>query len=171
MATKKRVRPTEAQLGRPLTMTEMGLNPNQQMFVVEYMKDMDRAGAYIRAGYGGDKAKEDMKTAYQNATNLLSNPLIKEAIDRFIGQRMNRVELDVDWALARFKRIYLEAIDQQDWSAACRALENIGKYLGMYEKDNKQKTYSESDVQRLQTELKERGFDMTRVNFPNPSKN
>ena len=64
--------------------------------------------------------------------------------------------------------LYLQALNTGDWGNACRALENIGKHLGIYERDNRQKVYSENDAARLRAELEEAGFDMERVNF-NPS--
>ncbi len=143
---------------------EMGmpLTKKQQLFVYEYLIDLNAAGAYVRAGY---KAAND-QVAASCAHKLLRKADIREAIDEAQGERLKRLELDADWVVIRLKVIYLQVTVNRNYSAALRALENIGKFLGLYEKNNSQKRqYTQDDVETLKTELEAAGFNFERAAF------
>lgn len=163
--TKKREFPGVKKVARvnPSPRQYKVLTDRQRLFIYEYLVDMDPSAAYIRAGYedSGNKA-----SIYTSACRLLKNAKVMEEIDRLQVERLNKLGIDAEWAIIRFKLIYLEAMKRRELSNACRALENIGKHLGIYEKDNKQKTsYSEADLEKLKQELKEAGFTFDRINF------
>src|SRR5262245_4369549 len=82
--------------------------------------------------------------------------------------RMERLELDADWVVQRFRLVYLYAMQDRDYSAAIRALENIGKFLGIFEQHNRQKRkeLTPEECDRLKAELETRGYDFSRRNFP-----
>ncbi len=70
--------------GRP-----KGLTQRQQRFVDEYLLDLNGTQAAIRAGYSP-------QTAQQMATENLSKPLVKAAVDLAIANRVNRVQVKQD---------------------------------------------------------------------------
>ena len=147
----------------PTRQKQQRLLPRQVRFVREYLIDLSPADAYIRSGY----EVTDRKSAYTLACRLMKNPQILEAIDQQQHGMLNRLEIDADWAILRFKAVFLLAMNKGDLANACVALRNIGQHLGLYERDNKQKVqqYTQADLDRLKSELTEAGFDFTRINF------
>ncbi len=137
------------------------LNLCQERFCYEYLVDMDRAAAYIRAGYEA----QDEVSAYRHACRLLRKVEVKELLDRLQGQRVDRLEVDGDWAVTRWKMVYQDAWRRGDLKNAIAALVNISKYLGLYEKHNLQRKYTQEDLERLKGELEQAGMDFKWVNF------
>ena len=74
----------------------MSLNPRQQRFVDEYLKDANGTQAVIRAGYSANGAKV-------TAHRLLTNPNVKEAVKA--GQEAIAEDNDVTrgWLIDEFK--------------------------------------------------------------------
>lgn len=68
------------------------LPEKQQLFVLEYMKDLNGTGAAIRANYSE-------KTARQQASRLLSNVNIQNAIAELKAERNGRLSIDVDYVV------------------------------------------------------------------------
>ena len=66
-------------------MLKDSLPPKQKRFVEEYVIDRNATAAYIRAGYNSDG-----NTASVCASQLLSEPKIREAIDELIDQVSER---------------------------------------------------------------------------------
>nr|RAW03656.1 terminase small subunit [Aerococcus urinae] len=75
-------------------MTTIKLTAKQQLFVVEYLKDLNATQAAIRAGYSKKSAAE---VGHEN----LRKPQIAEAIEAAMNARTKRAELDADWVLKR----------------------------------------------------------------------
>jgi len=140
----------------------MPLNAKQELFVREYLVDMSPADAYLRAGY--EVASREV--AWKAANRLMKNVEVLRAIDDAQCERMDRLDLTADWVVARFHREYLEASRDRNHSAAIKALENIARYLGIYERDPRQKYVSPEDVERIKSELEARGVSFERVNAP-----
>ncbi len=136
----------------------MPLTLRQQRFVREYLIDLNATSAYERAGY----RVANEQVAASCAHKLLRNAEIREAVDRAQCGRLDRLELDADWVVIRFKQIYLRAMSERDFGAAIKALDNIGKFLGIYERHQHQK-YGLADIDRLKRELEEVGVDFERV--------
>jgi phage terminase small subunit len=120
----------------------MALTDKQMNFVNEYMKDMNGAAAYLRAGY---KCSED--AARVNASRLLTNDNVKAEIATRQAQLQQESNISVQWVLTSFKSIAERCMQAEevkdrdgngtgeykfDSSGANKALENIGKYLGMF---------------------------------------
>jgi len=76
---------------------EKTLTVQQRLFVLEYLKDFNATKAAIRAGYSE-------KTASQQAYQLLQIPLLRDAIDKEIEDRADRLQVDADWVLKRLKQ-------------------------------------------------------------------
>ncbi len=60
---------------QPFNLRNYGLNDMQVRFVEEYLIDLNRTAAYRRAGYKGEG-----NTAYVNASRLLRNAKVSQAI-------------------------------------------------------------------------------------------
>lgn len=75
----------------------MALTAKQQRFVAEYLIDLNQTQAAIRAGYSE-------KTAAEQASRLLTNVKVAEAIQAEMKARSERTQIDADWVLKRLAR-------------------------------------------------------------------
>lgn len=75
----------------------MALTAKQQRFVAEYLIDLNATQAAIRAGYSE-------KTAAEQASRLLTNVKVAEAIQAAMKARSERTQIDADWVLKRLER-------------------------------------------------------------------
>lgn len=122
-------------------MTALGkLTPRQGRFVEEYLKDLNATQAAIRAGYSA-------KTADVQGPRLLGNVRVGAAIAAGKAARTKRAELSADWVLRNLRKNLQRALQAEPvldskgeptgeyvyaGSVANRALELIGKHLGMF---------------------------------------
>lgn len=72
----------------------MALTPKQQRFVEEYLIDLNGAQAAIRCGYSA-------RTANREASRLLSNADIKQAVDSARNERSEKTKINAQWVLDR----------------------------------------------------------------------
>lgn len=103
------------------------LSPKQQLFVAEYLVDLNATAAYKRAGY---KPRTDAAAA-ESASRLLRNVKVAAAVAAAQTKREQRTEITQDWVLGRLK---IEATSEgEDSSHAARvsALKVIAQHLGM----------------------------------------
>ena len=70
------------------------LKPKQQLFVDEYLIDLNATQAAIRAGYSA-------KTAEVQGCRLLRNAHIVAAVEAASTKRAERTRIDADWVLKR----------------------------------------------------------------------
>ena len=116
------------------------LRPKQQLFIEEYLIDLNATRAAIRAGYSE-------KTARQMGTENLSKPVIQAAIQEAFQARSDRTNATQDWVLERLEEnveramgrvpvLDREGNETGEWtyqgSVANRSLELLGKHLGMF---------------------------------------
>lgn len=132
-------------------MTARKLTPKQQRFVEEYLVDLNATQAAIRAGYSE-------RTARSQGSRLLTNADISRAIGAAKQQRAQRTELDADWVLSGLREVaercmtavpvvrfdftekaMVPVLDDEgngvwqfDSRGANRAIELVGKHLGMF---------------------------------------
>jgi phage terminase small subunit len=104
------------------------LSPKQQLFVKEYLVDLNATGAYRRAGY---RAKGSAATA--GAAQILANPRVQAAVQEAFKARSERTEITADFVLRGLaaeatKGAHLDVPN----AARIRALELLGKHLGMF---------------------------------------
>jgi phage terminase small subunit len=119
---------------------EKGLTAKQQLFVTEYLRDLNATQAAIRAGYSRNRPSE---IGYQ----LLQKTKVQTALTEALQQRAEAVELNTEWVLERFKLISDRCIQAEpvtdrdgnplgeyrfDAAGANKAAEMIGKHLGMF---------------------------------------
>ena len=115
----------------------------QQLFISEYVKDLNGASAYKRAGY---KVKDE-KIATACASRLLTNANIKTAVEKLMQNRAEKNLLTADWVLKHLKEnlercMQIEPVVDRyghetgvfKWEpkAANKSLELIGKHIGMF---------------------------------------
>lgn len=104
----------------------------EKLFCDEYLVDLNGTQAAIRAGYSENSATE---IASQNLTKLH----IKEYIQERQKVLQEIVEIDQVWILNEFKELLVKTKEDSKYSESTKILENIGKHLGFYATDNKQK--------------------------------
>lgn len=139
------------------------LTDKQARFVEEYLVDLNATAAYLRAGY---KCSED--AARINASKLLTNTNISQAVQTALAERSARTEITQDYVLANLKEIVercmqrAPVVDRRgrqiyddegnavwafDAKNANRALELLGKHLGLF--IEKQKVTLDGDPLRI----------------------
>ncbi|WP_353736191.1 terminase small subunit [Clostridium sp. ZBS14] len=107
------------------------MTTKQKRFCNEYLIDLNATQAAIRAGYSVDSAKV---IGCEN----LTKPNVKSYLDRRIAKREVRTEITQDKVLNELAKIGFANIDDYvvvDSSSGydkVRALENIGRHLGMF---------------------------------------
>lgn len=130
------------------------LTDKEQTFILEYLVDFNVTQAAIRAGYSEG-------TAYSIGWETLRKPEIRDAIFSEQKDRASRLRIEADWAVLQFVDMYEAARRLNDIKTAIKAMENIGKYLGIYEKDNKQKSGA-GNLEALKAKLTARGMKLDR---------
>lgn len=134
------------------------LTARQKQFVAEYLLDLNATQSAIRAGYSP-------RTASIQASRLLSNVKVADAIAQAVEKRSQRTVMDQDWVLACLREVVdrcMQAIPVCDRhgnftgefrfnaAGATRALEIIGKHLQMFtDKGDSQNPFN---VRELSTE-------------------
>lgn len=123
----------------------MKFTAKQQMFIDEYLVDLNATQAAIRAGYSE-------RTAKSQGHRLLTNVDILARIEELKKTRADRLQLDAYWVLKRLMEISDRSMQaepvmefdytekklvetgeyQFDSSGANKATELIGKHLGMF---------------------------------------
>jgi len=121
----------------------VALTPKQEIFVQEYLVDLNATAAAKRAGYSE-------KTAYSMGQRLLKNVEIQKAVQEANASRQRRTEITQDYVIGELAKIAgKEASDAQDsdlrYSNKIKALELLGKHLGAFERTDKQQTFQEDD--------------------------
>ncbi|NCC95664.1 MAG: terminase small subunit [Synergistales bacterium] len=122
------------------------LTAKQKAFVSEYLVDLNATAAAIRAGYSE-------KSARKVGSDTLAKPHVQAAIEEALAERRERVEVTQDQVIADLLEIKERCLQRspvvdrrgdqiQDdegrdvWSFnakdAIRALELLGKHLGMF---------------------------------------
>jgi hypothetical protein len=99
----------------------------QRRFIAEYIVDLSGVGAYKRAGYKARGA-----SARANASRLLANANIRQAIDAAQAARAERTRIDADDVVRRLDRESTATRPGSSHSARVRALELLGKHLGLF---------------------------------------
>ena len=106
------------------------LKPQQERFVVEYLKTPENAtDAAIRAGYSP-------KTATAQASRLLTNVNVRKAIDEAQNETRERVKeevgLTVDMVVNGLLKEAQDYAEGSTQSARVSAWAHLGKHLGMF---------------------------------------
>jgi len=109
---------------------ERGLTPRQAAFVREYLVDLNATQAAIRAGYAEASAQEQ-------SSRLLSNDMVKAAVEAGKAARASRVQVTADDVV----RILLKEAMADDGptckTGRVKAAELLGKHLAMFTEASK----------------------------------
>ncbi|AHV96146.1 terminase small subunit [Paenibacillus sabinae] len=118
----------------------MALTAKQELFCKEYIVDLNATQAAIRAGYSE-------RTAGSVGHENLKKPEIADKIAELQQERGKKVGIDAQWVLDRLVELTDRCMQGEpvtdregnptgewkfDSSGANKALENIGKHLGMF---------------------------------------
>ena len=124
------------------------LTARQQRFVEEYLLDLNGSQAAIRAGYSE-------QTATMQASRLLTNANVAAAVINAQAKRAEKVEVTAEWVLKGLIEIHDRAMQHHavldregkpigeyvyQGQVASRALELLGKHLGMFDKQRSEPT-------------------------------
>src|SRR5690625_250428 len=106
----------------------MKLNRRQQLFVDEYIVDLNATQAAIRAGYSE-------RTARQQAQRLLTNVVIEKAIEKRMKEKTDELIMKQDEILVRLsEQARREAIDYQVVLVEKPIYNDDGKFVGVEKK-------------------------------------
>ena len=127
------------------------LEPKQEAFCQEYLKDLNGTQAAMRAGYTDKPA-----TAKVQASRLLSNDNVVARIQALMDERLDRTRIDQDYVLTSLKvvaerclqrapvmvrrgREFVQMVDEEgrnvwrfDSMGANKSLELLGKHLKLF---------------------------------------
>lgn len=108
-------------------MCQEELTPKQARFVEEYLLDLNAAAAARRAGYSE-------KNADSIAAQLLRKTKVFEAVQSAVAARSAKAEITAEYVLENLKRLSERCMSEEEFapSAAARALELLGKHLGLF---------------------------------------
>ena len=109
-----------------------GLTPKQEKFCLEYMSTGDPEEAYKKAGYKSRWLKPAVK-------RMLTNPLIQMRLNEIREQALKDVKVNAEKVLDKVMEVYDSAMQESDFTNANRAMETIGKHLGMFVDRSEQK--------------------------------
>lgn len=85
-------------MGQTRRSTAKGLTPKQARFVAEYLVDLNGTQAAIRAGYS-------KRTAQEQSSDLLSKPIIAQAVARGKARQLEAAELSATRVLEEYRRL------------------------------------------------------------------
>ena len=105
------------------------LTNKQKRFCEEYLIDLNATQAYIRAGYSVKKTV----TAEQNASKLLRNTKVQEYIAELRTNQQQRTQITADVVLGELVKIAAAEDVQITGKEKIKALELLGKHLGLFQ--------------------------------------
>ena len=112
------------------------MNRRQELFVQEYLVDLCGAKAARRAGYA-------QKHARCQGSRLLRDPEIRRAVDAAMEERLARIQVKQEEVIEELKGVAMAQASDENGAAVklgskLRALELLGKHLGLFEGKNSQ---------------------------------
>ena len=108
-------------------------SPKQRLFVKEYLIDHNATQAAIRAGYSS-------KTAYSIGQENLKKPEIWAELKKAMTEREEKTQVTAEMVIKGLLKEATREDDQGTPAARVSAWEKLGKHLGIFEKDNSQKS-------------------------------
>ena len=101
------------------------LTTRQEMFVSEYLVDLNATQAALRAGYSAH-------TAHKNSYRLLHRPAVAEAIRQAVEVRAERLQLSSEDVLRSIVDIRGKAVTGGKLTQALKANELLGRHLKLF---------------------------------------
>lgn len=141
------------------------LTNKQELFCQEYLIDLNGTQAYLRSHPKADGNQVSYMTAQTESSRLLVKPLIASRIKELLDERKDQINVNAEFVLRSLLDVAAKcqqakpvlvwdpvakemvqktdgearAVYEFDAQGANRALELVGRHLGIFEKDNKQK--------------------------------
>jgi|TARA_R110000824_G_scaffold330162_1_gene516946 phage terminase small subunit len=113
-----------------MTALPFRLSPMQYKFAYEFIETGDAYQAYINTGYSvGDKKPFLIRG---KAKELLQTPKVAAFVNYIRDKTMDKLSIKVEDIIEKFMSTYNQAMESADFTNANRALENLGKHLGMF---------------------------------------
>jgi len=103
-------------------MADKKLTPKQDLFVQEYLIDLNATQAAIRAGYS-------KHTAQEQSSRLLSNVIISQAVKEANAQRLENTGINAQWVLDQSVDLYKECREKGELTAAKACMDLVGKHV------------------------------------------
>lgn len=127
------------------------LTPKQERFCVEYVKDLNATQAAIRAGYSE-------KTAKAIGSENLTKPDVAARVESLQAERAAEHSVTGQWVVDQLKSAAEKNLAAEPTQGAgIKALELLGKHLGIFGEDNRQKAgVTTEDIIRALDERDER---------------
>jgi len=126
----------------------------QLRFVDEYCIDLDGPKAAQRAGY-------KTKNIHRLARDLLVHPLVKPLIEERLKEKRERMAIDEDYVIQRLMRL-AEDQEKNGPSNAIRALELLGKHLGLF-KERQEISGPDGEAIAYKQQIQEESDEFTRA--------
>lgn len=124
------------------------MTDKQRRFADEYLIDLNATRAY-KAAYTSVKRDE---TAAAAASRLLSDVKVQDYVREHMQQRQERVQITQDEVVNALKDLAFSAEKEGD---RIRALELLGKHLGMFQpKDKLDRQEQEARIAKLRAETR-----------------
>lgn len=104
------------------------MNPKHKLFVAALLSDprMEQQKAAVKAGYSA-------KTAAQAASRMMKHPDVAVALSKAVEARAERCEVTQDLVVQELSKMaFAKLHNPEDWSPKIRALELLGKHMGMF---------------------------------------
>lgn len=101
------------------------LTPKQKVFISEYVHLKNATRAAIAAGYSP-------KTARSSGSRLLTNVDISTAIEILLAEQLHKADVTSDSVLQELKRVAFADVSEQVYGGKLRAIELLGKSLGLF---------------------------------------
>ena len=105
------------------------MTAKQSRFVDFYLQNLNSSDAARKAGYSD--------ASY--GRHLITLPHVKASIAKAQELRGLRVGISIDKVIDELQKLHKLAMDKEDFSTATRILELLGRHVGAFEKDNKQR--------------------------------
>ena len=155
----KQERPNRVkQVALDLPLSEDQIRDKELAFAREFSMDWNKTQAAIRAGYSEESARY---IGYE----LLKKPHILSFVKSIQMERAKRFEFDIDWVKDQFFDCYMAAREKGDERTAVKALANLAKILGAYEKHNAQTVpQTQAEIDALKERLRARGVNLDVIN-------
>ena len=106
-------------------MPKLKLTEKQKRFCEEYLVDLNATQAALRAGYSE-------RTAYSIGDENLKKPEIQNYLRELMEKRSERTEITADTVIEELKKIALAEDVEISGKEKIKALELLGKHLGMF---------------------------------------
>lgn len=118
------------------------MTPKKRRFIQEYLIDLNGTQAAIRAGYA-------RSGAHTEANRLLANPEIKVMIEEGQRKMAEKAEVTQEYVIRELKEVVARCMDRDNFNPkdANKALELLGKHIGMFKDEPSSVVAIQNNVQ------------------------